>query len=246
MNRTPLLAVGLLLSSFASAVSFDAFDQKVADLTILQAREIQNEVGINASMRDRLNGIVKRNNDALQAYIAEEQKKGVDPRKDTTVQRRINSFGENMKTEVLGALTASQIKRLREITLQVTGLRALTDDTVATRCGLSSKELTSARNIFNAARSRVKSLVDAKLAPIQKKYQSKKPTSQEELDVFQANYNLEAKKATQSLTPKVKQIQNETEAKIKAAVSAKALATFRSLQGAPSAAASKIRNQMGG
>ncbi|MEZ5163708.1 MAG: hypothetical protein R2688_08140 [Fimbriimonadaceae bacterium] len=80
-----------------------------------------------------------------------------------------------MANKVVGVLTAGQLKRLREITLQNAGPVAMMDPTVAKKIGLSDSQLKSIRSRFDSDAKKADGIQEKAFKPIIDKYKAKKP-----------------------------------------------------------------------
>ena len=110
-----------------------------------------------------------------------------------------------LKTRVLGELSASQVKRLREITLQRDGLVPLMDTRVSDKIGMTAAQLTKIREAYVANDNKAKQIQQKAFAPVCEKFGKMKPKSDAEKKLLeeQANKELDAEK---------KRIQPELEA----------------------------------
>ncbi len=231
-----LVLVALIVGQSALAQHVDPFDFHVADLELLQSKKIQSELGVTPAVHKKFESYAAEYRKSGETYYKALQAKGVDPANNTTAQEKFKSFVERLKTQVMGCLSASQLKRLRELSLQHVGSRGLLDPVVAQRLGLTKKESTAIEAVFKVGQTRNEKLVRSIMEPINKKYSTKKPTSQQEADLLRAQANMEAKNAMEKAKPIAKKIQNETESEMRKAVSAKSLAILNSLKGKPSKA----------
>jgi hypothetical protein len=114
----------VFIAASALALAADNFDYEVANVQLLSDKAVQKEVGITEAQRTKLQQYADALNKANNEKDAELQKFGL----YTSVTFRKNC---------LETLTAAQLKRLREITIQAAGPRALMNRTVASTCGLT-------------------------------------------------------------------------------------------------------------
>ncbi|HXH59751.1 MAG TPA: hypothetical protein VNI20_00175, partial [Fimbriimonadaceae bacterium] len=170
--KTVLLAV-LGLAPFVAHAT-DEFDFYFADVAILQAKEVQRDLGVTNAQRDAMNVHAtwlntKRNE------IAEQVKGGKLTADDA--DKKMTGYLMTLKKDVLGELTDSQLKRLREITLQRDGLLPLLDQKMADRLKISASQLKTLRDGFIENNKKAQALSDKVLKPIKDKYEGMHPKS---------------------------------------------------------------------
>ena len=236
MKRVLPLVIGIAVSVSAFAQKPDAWDAKVADILILQSRKVQDDLGITESIRNRMNVFAEQHSKAMKAYNDELVAKKMPIQKDPNGEMRLQAMFDRLKSNVFGLLTAGQVRRLREITLQRAGTAAFVDPQVATKVGLTSAQASAVKQIFVSAQKKSADIVNSTVGPIQNKYKGKQPKNREEADLFQAQANLELKNAMEKVRPTLDRIKADAETRIKATVPAKSMATFKSLCGKPSKA----------
>src|SRR4051812_29884919 len=115
--------------AFGAPGGMDQFDLHVSSLRILQDRSVQAELGVTTAQRAKMDKFADGYNSDLNAYLAElkKQNKADEQLPDETMSMML----ARLKQSVMAVLTPSQLKRLREISLQAYGLNGLMDDTVA-------------------------------------------------------------------------------------------------------------------
>lgn len=118
------------------------FDRTVASIILLQDPKVQTELKVTKAQRDKMNVHAASFQKAAKAYAEKLQKQGKNAKPNPAEENKIMG---SLKSNVLGTLNATQIKRLREISLQVLGVGALGDDLVANRVGLSAAQKTTVR-----------------------------------------------------------------------------------------------------
>jgi hypothetical protein len=133
LKRLFCLTVACL--GFAPAFAED-FDHHVADIFILQAKPVQRELGVTEDQRARMNKAADADQQRKDAY-AQELKKS----KRKPDRARVLAMFRELRAEVFQQLAPSQMKRLRQISLQHFGPVALADPIVGKRVGLSTKQI---------------------------------------------------------------------------------------------------------
>jgi len=147
----------------ATAFAADEFDMYVADVAILQAKAIQVELGITDAVRAALNKHATWL-DAQGANIDRLVKRGtVTPAEGN---RRMSVYLVTLKSKVVGELTAVQVRRLREITLQRDGLVPLMDKRVSDKIGMTAAQLKKIREAYVANEKKAKVIQQTAFAPI--------------------------------------------------------------------------------
>ncbi|MEQ1823095.1 MAG: hypothetical protein ABL949_11335 [Fimbriimonadaceae bacterium] len=142
-----LFAIVVSCAAFACG---DAFDGQVASIVLLQDKAIQTELKITEAQRAKLNTYGGKFNSDQKAYYAEMEKKLKANKNTKPDQAREMKMLMDLKTKVLATLNASQLKRLREISLQAIGVTALADETVASRVGLNASQKTKIQGLLQS------------------------------------------------------------------------------------------------
>lgn len=142
MKKRLVLIVLAMLSvvvAYAQA-KFDVFDEHCANITLLQSKAVQNEIKLTESQRSRLNVHAQWHRSQLEALdkLASEKKLNENA---PEIRNRLDQVFDTMKERCLGELTAVQVKRLRELTIQQLGESSLCDPVVAKKVGMSAGQL---------------------------------------------------------------------------------------------------------
>lgn len=231
--------VGVLSSALAAA---DQFDYLVANVSLLQDKGVQKELGVSESMRSKLNKHADWFNAQMKqmdAELAAARKKNP---KAKPSGDKIISLQKQLKGKVLGELGASQVQRLREITLQEAGYSALLDKTVADKVGLSATQLKALRDEWSRNEKKADAygreggkIEEKALQPIIAKYGNTKPKDKAEVEKRRAEAQAALKKAEPQLKPlqtKINALGPSFEAFVKKTCTAQQLSTLKTLQGA--------------
>ena len=231
MMRSLLLLPALLVASVAHAAP-DAFDFRVADVGLLQAKQVQTEVGITAAQRTKLNAAAAAHAKRLQDYERQLKALGqVNPDKT-----KLRSYFETLKKGVVAALTPAQLQRLRQLTLQRLGLVSLTDDGVSKRVGLSPAQIAKLKTAFASGRAKFNALQQkARVAagPIAAKYKDRKPKTQAEAAALQKEIKAKLQPIEASYLPKFQAIGKQTDAAMLAVLTPVQKKTWAALKGKP-------------
>jgi hypothetical protein len=212
----------------------DAFDSSVADVSLLQVKAVQTEVGITSAQRAKLNVHASAHRSKLVAYEArlksqaQKTKKPVQPE-----QKVLMGYFDVLRKEVLSELSPAQTRRLRELTLQRTGLVGILDKVVAAKVGVASGPLEKMRTAYVQGAKDAAALEQKTLQPIIAEYQGKKPKNQDEAKKLQDEARGRIQSARGSIQPQLVAIQNKTRDKMLQQLSEPQKAAYKLLQGKP-------------
>ncbi len=196
MNRTVttvkrLIFLAALLAAAPAVLAADEFDAFFADITILQLKPIQTELKVTETQRANMN---------KHATWLASQGKSIDAqvKSNKLTAEQANKQMEvhlgALKMKVIGELSAVQLKRLRELTLQRDGLLPLMVPKMAERIGMTKAQLTKLLDAYFANDKKAKDLQTVTYKPILDKYAAMKPKSadEEKMLVEQRRKELEA------------------------------------------------------
>lgn len=210
MSATRLTLTAALLASATLASAADPFDERIANIALLQAKPIQADLKVTEAQRTKMNQHAdwfnKEANKIRDAYIKQAQGKTTPPPPPTA---KLQDLERQLKTKIFSVLSAGQVKRLREITIQQAGPLALLDDNVAKKVGLSATQISSIKARFKSNAEKAGKLQTDAVKPIQAKYQAKKPKNEAEAKSLQEAYNKEASAALKKIQPQLEQIQKD-------------------------------------
>ncbi|CAN1511661.1 hypothetical protein MCEMSE15_00806 [Fimbriimonadaceae bacterium] len=229
MVLTPLL--GVMLIGFQAKP--DAFDFHAADVTIMQSKPVQKELKITEAQRTKMNTFAKRHEQTLATLEKKYGAKANAPAVAAKVRPELEKAFGLLKKDVLAALSATQLKRLREINLQRLGITALTDEKVATKVGLSSAQLKQYRDAYTAGANESAKLQQEAANPVLTKYQSVRPKSEAESKTLRAKFESEMQAAGVKVKPKLDAVEARTKKKLEGIMTPAQRAAFKALQGKP-------------
>lgn len=232
MRVRSLVLIACLATSagMAQAQSMDPFDFWVSDIILLQAKPIQKDIGVTEAQRGRMNQYASQHQAKVQAHVKELEAKKTPPKDGDPVAVRL--FAE-LKRNVLAQLSPSQLKRLREISLQRIGVSALTDEKVATRVGLSSSQLKGERTAFTSARDQVAAIQRSTASNVMKAYAGRNVKTKAEAERLQKEANHKLELAMRAVAPRLKQIGDGARGKMLALLSPKQRGVWQALLGRP-------------
>ncbi len=225
--RILLLPMALLVCGIASAQD-PAFDKQIADIRILTDKRVQKEIKLSQTQLAHLKKYSENLNAELakldKSFAAEVKKnKSAKPPSDKAkaVLTRFNG-------SCLSELSSAQVKRLRELTLQSAGIIAIFDPRVAAKLGLSSTQISSLKDRFEANSKRASKIQSDAAAPVVKKYGNTKPKDKAEAQKRQQ----EVGEAMKKVSPKLMALENEFRAMWDKTLTAGQKAIFKNLLGA--------------
>lgn len=208
------------------------FDQDIADITLLQIKEVQTELKINPSQKATLNKHADWFNAENKKLMTEAQKYASEGKQppQSLVTKGVK-LGDDMKSKVLKVLSKWQTKRLRELTLQNAGYLAVMDPNVAKKIGLSDANLKKIRTRYEETSKKAASAQQSAIKPVMDKYQNKTASTDAEKKKLQADFNKDMEAAQKKLQPQLKKFQDEWIAFVKKTLTASQLKSFEGLQG---------------
>jgi hypothetical protein len=219
MKRT--LALFAAFSLFSNAAA-DDFDKKIAAFQLLQDKKVQTELKLTEAQRTKLNKHADAFNAKAAAYQKEleaQQKKTNKPAQPD--QKRMEAMMTELKGKVLAELSATQMKRLRELSLQAVGVTALGDDLVAARVGLTADQKAKVRTLIKSGLDAANKLM------AQADANARKGKKAEE------TYNKRIEAEQKRIQPQLQKLREDTIKKVLAAMNAKQNAAWKQLQGKP-------------
>ncbi len=233
---TTLVLAGLSLTAFAQ----DPFDLKVADFRIIQDKNVQKEIGLTEGQRKTMNGFADANNAAAKAKVAEYQKAKKQP--DAAFNKFMYDHAVELQGKVLKTLSPNQLKRVREITLQAIGPRALLVPAVATKVGMSNAELNALSKAIHDGDNQVAAIKSQVAAKIREKYKTQKqPKTKKEADDLNAKLNADLMAEMKKHEPEMQKIINTSQQKAAAIVKKPYQEKLIALCGKPFAPAGAIK-----
>ena len=219
-----LILIGALVASLAHAAQHDSFDEKMSSVILLQSKVVQKELGVTTQQRAAMNKFADAHRLKLNAYyqqIQSGQGKSAQISISAKDEQQLQVMFNTMKRGVLAQLSAAQLKRLREISLQTLDFTALGDQSVDSRIGLSGAQRTKVQAAITAGLKQANGVRNNAIANA-----TKGVTSQDE-----ANRRAEA--ASDQTSPQVIQIRNGTKAKVMSLLTAQQRAKWQALLGKP-------------
>lgn len=232
ISKMRVLTILGLLGTAVMAHAFDDFDNKVANIDVLRDKNVQKELGITEGQRKTMNVFADAYSKANQDKVLEYQKAKKQP--DTAFQKF--SFGEYVKLRngVLKSLSPGQIKRLRELTLQAAGPRALLDKAVADKVGIPTAEWSKFRTAISEGDQKVAKIKKAVSDKIQAKYKDQKqPKSKKEADALRAKLNADLAAEMKTHESEMRTAVTTSEEKTSKIITKKYLDSLKALMGKP-------------
>ncbi len=224
-----IFTIGVLGLGLAAMADFD-YD--VSNIGLLQAREIQKDMGVTEAQRTKLNAHAEWFNKQNQKFVKMAEKYQA-KKKEPPVLMNYEGMRllREMKRRVMAELNAKQKIRLREITLQQAGYLALMDDNVGKKVGLSADQIKKIRTRFESDSKAAANAEQKYMKPIADKYKNKNPEKMSDADKKAFQSEVEAAQA--KIGPALESIQDTWVSFIKSTLSSKQMSVFDGLQGPP-------------
>lgn len=212
--------------------TMDPFDYQVSNVALLQAQPVKTELKVTEAQRAAMNKIASSFNNQINA-LYEQARKSKDGKPPKDADPKLKAAYEKLKKGVLAQLSAVQLKRLREITLQQAGLPALTDQIVATRVGIPPAQLKQIQSIYEQAVSAAAKVEDAALNAALKDLKAKKPKSEKEAKEIMDEANKRAEATQKKIAPQIDKLKKGAEAKVVASLTPAQKIAWQNLKGKP-------------
>jgi len=227
--RTALLLSSALFTTISLA---DAFDERTSNVALLQSKAVQTDLKISEAQRKKMNVHAEWFNKEAQkirdAWVKTAQGKNPPPPAPTA---KLQALEQSLKAKVFKELSQTQIKRLREITVQQAGVLALLDDSVAKKIGLTAAQITSLKAKFKSNAEAAQKLQATAINPINAKYKDKKPKDQKEAEAMQAQYSKEVQAAAKKIEPQLAALRKGFETFVNTTLSAAQKSSWSALKG---------------
>lgn len=225
------LVAAVLVLVTACSFGQDAFDSHVADVQILQLKEVQAELKITEAQRTSMNRHAETHRKKVQGYVEQLKKEKKDPSTLPQPDPKLLQFFNELKSSVVKVLQPAQLRRLRELTLQNAGIAALMDQRIATRVGLSAAQLKRVRDAFDAGAKEAAQIEQAALKGALKEFEGKRPANEAEAKQMQAAAQKKVQAAMQKIRPRMDKLQTDTRNRMTAVLTAAQKTTWTQLQG---------------
>lgn len=241
MNSTMRLLTAVTLVGVAvSAHAFDDFDQKIANIDVLRDKNVQAELGITEGQRKTMNVYADKYSKANNDKIAEYQKGKKQP--DQAFQTFMFNQYLTLRKGVLATLSPNQTKRLREITLQAAGPRALLDKAVADKVGMPTAEYTKFKAAINEGDQKVAKIKSQVSAKVREKYKTQKPPkTKAEADALQKKINTDLATEMKKHEAEMKSVLMASEKKTSSLVKPQYVNSLKVLMGKPFAPKAPVK-----
>lgn len=233
MMKKTLVLTTVLVAGMAMAAP-DPFDVKVANIGLLQLKEVQKELKVNESQRKQLNKHADWFNSENQK-LGQQAQKYIKDRKPVpkSIEAKGEKIAKDFQKKVVSVMSIWQMKRLREITLQDVGFLALLNDDIAKKLSLSATQKKNLKTKFEATTKSAAKIEADTAKPIIDKYKDKKPKNEAEAKSLTASFNKEMEAAMKKATPKINKLQTDWLAYVKKTLSKAQQNKFKALQGPP-------------
>jgi hypothetical protein len=208
----------------AVAAFAESFDAKVASVILLQLKPVQKEIGLSEAQRTAMNKYADAHRAKLKAYY--EQLGNTKPS-----EQKLLGFFAVMKAGVISQLSATQLKRLREISLQALDFTALADQAVANEVGLSASEESSLKSVVAEGVGKANDIRNKAIGKATSDIVKQRPKTDKERQTLEDEYNRRAEAATDQVAPQLNTIRDSTRRKVMAILTSSQRAKWESLLG---------------
>src|SRR5579862_8621623 len=171
LTKLLLFLFATLLAGVAVA---ESFDEQLASIIVLQDKAVQRDIGITAQQRNSMNVYADAHRAKLSAYY-----KQINDAHGKVDEKKLEGMFWTLKRKVLAQLSAAQLKRLREISLQVLDFTALADIVVGKKVGLSADQESKVEAIVKAALEKAGGIRDGAVDKATAGYRNKNPKNQQ-------------------------------------------------------------------
>ncbi len=199
----PFLCTGALMTACVSFAQAD-FDKSLANVGLLNVPPVVKALKLTAAQDKKIKDVRQDKQLQIQKLDAEAKAK---PKEAAEIAKRARALSREFDLKIVGVLDATQLKRLREASIQVLGANALTVASVQERLKLTAEQR-------------------KKVGELEKQYKQKQHAA------HQADALKKAKdKKPGEMAANLKAIGAEYSASIKKVLTEAQLKTFRELQG---------------
>lgn len=226
-------ALTLLLPLSATlSLAQDSFDLAVSNVLLLQLKNVQKEVGISEAQRAKMNKFADQHKKTLTKLIQKEQaREKTEGNNYKPNEAPAQEAFVTMRLGVLKTLTPSQLKRLRELTLQDVGMSALLEPTVASRVGLRTEQIKTLKSSYEEGARKAQAVEDKALAPVRAEFQNKKPKDEAERAKLQAQLEAKITAAAAKSKPAIDKIKSATKAQFEKVLTPEQKLAWKALLG---------------
>ncbi len=221
------IAFSVTQVAFAQA----SFDRQIADVTLLQVKEVKSDLKVSEAQRAKMNKHAEEFN-----IVGKQIRQKYEKSNQKPSQADLDRFSRaqtNLREKVLNELSSVQLTRLREITLQEAGLPALSDPTVGSKVGLSSTQSAKVRSILKSGAEKSAKLMKALEAKLAKEFKDKKPKNEAENKKLKAQFDARFTQELNKIKAPLQKIEQETRKGIVATLSVLQRQNWDKLLGKP-------------
>lgn len=232
LNRFRPLALATLVAASALAWSQDTFDAHCANIMLLTNRSVQTELKLTEAQRTKLNEHADSFNADMKVVMDAAVKEAEKAKKPPELPAaRVAQLQERLKSRLVRVLTATQLRRLREISLQVAGYRAVADPVIARRLNLTAAQTQSAARAMNTARSEAAKLQQDADNDLRQRFGSRQPKTDREREAMQKEFQAALQQKGREVQTKLEAIDRRYTTTIQGLLTQAQRRSFESLKG---------------
>ena len=228
MNRITVSLLFAVAAASAFGQKADVFDLEVSNVMILQSPAIQKEVGMTEGQRSKIQGYAEAFNKKKDAFLqSEKARRDKQGKSFQPNEAKLRDIFTEFRGQVLNQLSAKQVKRLAQVTLQEVGMASMLDANVARKLGITPAQSQRLKAAYEDGTKRNAAIEQAAVAPIDKEFKNKDPKDPKMRELF--NQRMAA--AADKVKPSLDKIKLETRAKFRSILTAQQLAQWTALLG---------------
>ena len=180
-----------------------------------------------------VNKLAAAHRQKVEAFFQEEQKKKVNPATITPSNPTIVGYFAELQAKAFKTLTASQLRRLRELTLQRAGTPAILIPDVSQRLKITSAQTSTIRTAVSSFQTFASTSAQTVANGVLSQYKNVKPKDQADAKRLRAELDSKLRTAETKLHPRIVAAQKIMDRKIELSLSAAQLKAWHSLLGQP-------------
>jgi len=231
----------LFLTACVAASSFGqaSFDYRAANIKVLELAPVQAAIGLTSTQHEQLkayaNAYDVKLNLERSKVVAQIKAQGRNYKGDGG-QAAVMQLIVTLKKQVLGVLSARQLQRLRELSLQVEGLGAIVeDDAVRDRLGVTSAQAKQLAQAYQAGSDASDQIEKQLEQPILLQFKSRAQAAKTDADRKELEQEFEKRvdDARRAAAPSFERVQEKTKSQFLAILTASQQKAWKAMLGVP-------------
>lgn len=232
MRTMRALLILLVIALAGVSLAQDVFDMTVSDVALLQEDSVRKDLSLTATQREVMNRMAEQFNAVAQARGQTLSKNNPQLTPAELMQdEAVGSALKKMRAGVLSLLSPSQLRRLREITLQAVGPRVLASEEIGERVKLSDDQRKKIADVYQKTIQAWAETVQEAQKDVLQGYEGKEPSSEEEAKAWQEDIGTKMQAADQKLAPEMRRRFSKADQDALAVLNATQKKAWQDLQG---------------